>query len=309
MEFVLGGTSSAMACLFTNPMDVAKTRLQLQGELRAPGQYAIHYRNVVHAFCTIAHSEGVMALQKGLVPALCYNFVMNFARLGTYQTFVNMGFTQSTSAGGARRESTFKCIVSGSLAGAVSAVAASPFAMIKTHLQSRASHSIAVGTQHSYSSTSSAVHSIVRAHGIAGLWRGVSGAIARLAVGSGSQLATFSMCKQWLVQHDFAPSSGGVAAALPASFASGFATTLFMTPFEVLSLRLYNQPVDSQGRGMLYKNLLNCALKVARTEGLRAFYKGTTAVYFRIGPQTTLNLLFWDEGRRLWYGAASSGVS
>jgi hypothetical protein len=77
----------------SNPFEVIKTRLQLQGELQAKGTYqryknddgaksaishdtyptdipARHYRSVLHAAWTIARLEGVGALQKGLGPAL-----------------------------------------------------------------------------------------------------------------------------------------------------------------------------------------------------------------------------------------------
>ena len=70
MEFLLGGVSACGAGFFTNPLEVVKTRMQLQGELRARGQYAVHYRNVFHAFYNIAKVDGITALQKGLVPAL-----------------------------------------------------------------------------------------------------------------------------------------------------------------------------------------------------------------------------------------------
>jgi hypothetical protein len=36
--FVLGGVATSTACIFTNPFEVVKTRLQLQGELDASAQ-------------------------------------------------------------------------------------------------------------------------------------------------------------------------------------------------------------------------------------------------------------------------------
>jgi len=65
MEYVCGAMSGTAACVFTNPLDVVKTRLQLQGELQARGQHVVHYRNTLHAFYTIARNDGILALQKG----------------------------------------------------------------------------------------------------------------------------------------------------------------------------------------------------------------------------------------------------
>ena len=53
MEILLGGLASCGAVLITNPFEVAKTRIQLQGELQARGKYPVHYRNVFHAVKTI----------------------------------------------------------------------------------------------------------------------------------------------------------------------------------------------------------------------------------------------------------------
>lgn len=52
-HFIKGGAAASGAALFTNPLEVAKTRIQLQGELQARGQYPVHYRNVFHALFTI----------------------------------------------------------------------------------------------------------------------------------------------------------------------------------------------------------------------------------------------------------------
>lgn len=41
MEFVLGGVAAAGAGFFTNPLDVVKTRIQLQGELQNRGTYKV----------------------------------------------------------------------------------------------------------------------------------------------------------------------------------------------------------------------------------------------------------------------------
>ena len=39
-ECFLAAAAASSACLFTNPLEVVKTRMQLQGELKARGDYA-----------------------------------------------------------------------------------------------------------------------------------------------------------------------------------------------------------------------------------------------------------------------------
>lgn len=64
-EYVLGGLAACGAGFFSNPIEVVKTRLQLQGELRARGHYQRHYRNPIQAFYAIAKQDGILSLQKG----------------------------------------------------------------------------------------------------------------------------------------------------------------------------------------------------------------------------------------------------
>ena len=91
MELCLGGFGAATAVFFTNPLEVIKTRFQLQGELQARGRglYSVHYRNIIHAAVQIVKHEGLFSMQKGLSPAIGYQLTVNGPRLGIYQTFNN----------------------------------------------------------------------------------------------------------------------------------------------------------------------------------------------------------------------------
>ena len=82
MDFAIGGAAAVCAGFFTNPLEVMKTRMQLQGELRSRGHHAVHYKNVFHAGYVIAKHDGILALQAGLVPGLWFQLVLNGYRFG-----------------------------------------------------------------------------------------------------------------------------------------------------------------------------------------------------------------------------------
>jgi len=84
-DFVLGGLASVGATFFTNPIEVIKTRIQLQGELAARGTYVEPYKGIVNAFITVAKNDGITGLQKGLAPALYFQFIINSFRWGIIQ--------------------------------------------------------------------------------------------------------------------------------------------------------------------------------------------------------------------------------
>jgi len=68
-----------------------------------------------------------------------------------------------------------------------------------------------------------------------------------------------------------------------------------ITPPDVITTRLYNQGVDAEGRGLLYRGWLDCFVKILRSEGVYGMYKGFWANYLRNAPHSTLVLLFFDE--------------
>lgn len=67
---VSGALAAASACLFSNPLDVAKVRMQLHGELGLQEQRS--YSRFSSALAKIARREGLAGIQAGLRPALCY---------------------------------------------------------------------------------------------------------------------------------------------------------------------------------------------------------------------------------------------
>jgi len=297
-ECVLGAASTSMACVFTNPLEVVKTRLQLQGELRARGHYTVHYRNVLHAFYAIAEADGLPALQRGLFPAILYQVALNGPRLGAYQILDNVGFTRDPRDGGVL---FYRSVFAGALAGAFGAFVGSPFYLTKTRLQARAAASVAVGYQHGQDTFTAALKDVYGKGGFVGLWTGVNAAVPRVMVGSAAQLTTFSAAKQRIDAAGIFPYPNHVFCVFLASCLSGMTVVLFMTPFDVISTRLYNQPSAGSLEKPYYKGFWDCVIKMSRTEGLLAFYKGWTASLLRSAPHTILSLIFWDELRKAYF--------
>lgn len=122
----------------------------------------------------------------------------------------------------------------------------------------------------------------------------MSGAVARVMVGSAVQLSTFSTTKLKIAQTNYFREDSWLIPA-SASMVSSLAVVSCMTPFDVVSTRLYNQGTTASGKGLLYNGFLDCFIKISKQEGLTGFFKGVGPHYFRIGPHTILSLLFWDQ--------------
>lgn len=116
VDFVLGAAACCLACVFTNPLEVVKTRLQLQGELCARGSYPRHYRGVLQAMVAVRRADGLRGLQKGLAAGLLYQGLMNGVRFGFYSHAEGIGLTQHPGG----------TLAAGAVAGALGAFVGSP---------------------------------------------------------------------------------------------------------------------------------------------------------------------------------------
>ncbi|XP_034257492.1 solute carrier family 25 member 34 isoform X2 [Pantherophis guttatus] len=277
VDFVLGAAACCMACVFTNPLEVVKTRLQLQGELRSRGSYPRHYRGVLQAMVAVSQADGLRGLQKGLAAGLLYQGMMNGVRFGSYSHAEDIGLTQHPGG----------TLAAGAVAGALGAFVGSPAYLVKTHLQAQSAAAVAVGHQHNHKSISGAFEAIYKRQGLLGLWRGVSGAVPRVTVGSSVQLATFASAREWVARQQWFK-EGSWMVALAGGMISSVAVAVAMTPFDV---------------GKHYRGFFDCVVRVSGKEGVLAVYKGFGPVYLRLGPHTVLSLLFWDELRRITIGS------
>ncbi|KAF9174743.1 Mitochondrial oxaloacetate carrier protein [Mortierella sp. AD011] len=298
--FMAGGIAACGAVTITNPAEVIKTRLQLQGELmrQAPGTTRI-YTSFPQAFVHIAKYEGIRGLQRGLGCAYMYQILMNGTRLGLYDPIKHSihSLFQTDPA----KNNNLVNIVAGGTGGVLSAALASPLFLVKTRLQSYSSHEASrVGFQHYYRHTFDALRHIYKHEGLRGLYRGVDASMMRTGAGSSVQLPLYDVVKQNLIKVG-GLENGAFCHGL-SSLISGFFLCIVMNPFDIISTRMYNQapdPVTGRG-GMLYKSPLDCAVKTIRAEGVQALYKGFTAHYFRIGPHTIFTFVFMEQVKALF---------
>ncbi|KAI9445067.1 oxaloacetate carrier [Lactarius indigo] len=287
--FLLGGVAACVAVTFSNPAEVAKTRLQLQGELVKGGGEKI-YGSVFDVFKKTWRNEGIRGIQRGLPPAYAYQILLNGSRLGFYEPIRR---TANQFVGlDAKEQSPFTSVFAGAASGAVGAVLGNPLFLIKARMQAY-SPALPVGTQHHYKSSWDALKTIYQRERFRGLVRGVDAAILRTSMGSSVQLPTYNWTKNQLVSRGILPADS-IWTYLASSSVSGICVLVMMQPADTTLTRMYNQPTTQlpSGRivGSLYKNPIDCLWKTVKTEGPLALYKGSTAHFLRIAPHTIITL-------------------
>ncbi|KZT30777.1 mitochondrial carrier [Neolentinus lepideus HHB14362 ss-1] len=287
--FVCGGIAACIAVTFSNPAEVAKTRLQLQGELAKAGAPRV-YKSAVDVLAKTWRNEGIRGSQRGLGPAYAYQILLNGSRLGFYEPFrhtINRVIGRSPT-----EQIPITSVVAGAASGAVGASLGNPLFLIKARMQAY-SPALPVGTQHHYKSSFDALSRIFRAEGFRGLVRGIDAAILRTSMGSSVQLPTYNWTKNQIVTHGWL-SADSTWTYLASSSVSGVCVCLVMQPADTALTRVYNQPTTTlpNGRrvGSLYKNPIDCLWKTFKAEGVLGWYKGSTAHFMRIAPHTIITL-------------------
>jgi solute carrier family 25 (mitochondrial carrier), member 14/30 len=86
IPFINGGLASMIAESFTFPIDLVKTRLQLQGQKHDIQNSNLKYRGFIHGIRTVFKEEGITALYSGVKPALLRQATYGTLKMGFYQS-------------------------------------------------------------------------------------------------------------------------------------------------------------------------------------------------------------------------------
>jgi len=287
-EFILGGSAAACAISVMHPIDVLKTRLQMQGEA-ASHSSSNSYRGIVSSLIQIFKLEGLRGLYRGLPAAWLLQISVNGTRIGLYQLCKPL-FPQDTF---------FRNFMLAIFAGMCGAFVGNPFYLLKSQYQIISGvKQLQVGHQHTHINLFSSFIGIISKHGIKGLWHGVDAYIARVVAFSSAQLSSYDYVKSVLFSRkDLQYSTWMIH--LMASFCAAVAASIVMQPFDMVTSRMMNQPVKN-GKGQFYSGPLDCFIKVVKTEGWTALGRGGMANVMRVGPYTVLFFMFYEQYKSLW---------
>jgi solute carrier family 25 protein 34/35 len=283
LDVGLSALAPMVAALFTHPADLAKTRLQLSGELvRTSAPSA----NVSAVLRRVARREGARGVQRGLSAALLREGSKNGVRIGLYRP-VAEAVCSAVEPG--RVETDFLPLyarfVAGLICGPLGALLANPLEICKTRMMANREAS-PLGFRETIST-------VVRE---GSTFRGVQISMVRSALSASVGLTSMFWLK------DVAQTKGvrdGIGLDLACSSASALSTVLAINGVDVVRTRLYSQPIDAvTGCGTLYSGGADAIYKIARMEGFAAFGKGLTAHALRVCPHIVLTMTFLGGLRR-----------
>jgi hypothetical protein len=196
LGMVFSGLGPAGAAVFTNPFDVAKVRMQLQGEAQSGGAKA--YSGSFDCIWKTFKSEGVAGTQRGLLASVIREGSKNFFRIGLFHPILEHLHDDHESS-----PPIWKRLVAGSISGAAGAIICNPIEIVKTRVQASSVASGAVGYQgYKYSGLRDAFRSIARNEGIQGLWTGTSISTLRSILATSANMTVNSWSKEKVLQDE-----------------------------------------------------------------------------------------------------------
>ncbi|KAI8998036.1 mitochondrial carrier domain-containing protein [Gaertneriomyces semiglobifer] len=261
------GALSANTAIF--PLDVIKTRLQVQTKELKSLNPQRHYDNALDAFLKIVRTEGINGLYAGLGAGLLGTVASSFSYFYFYGWI--RGIYLKRAKGG--HIHTAMELFLGAVAGAMSQVCTLPVAVIATRQQTSSRED-----QRSFLNT---MRAIVRDEGLAGLWRGLQASLV-LCVNPAITYGMFERLKTLALER-----SGNVNGVLTAgqTFVIGALSkalaTIVTYPYIMAKVRMqWKPPKNVEGlsqkevEAITYKSSIDILQKVMKKEGLKGWYKG-----------------------------------
>ncbi|XP_068208971.1 mitochondrial uncoupling protein 4 isoform X1 [Palaemon carinicauda] len=285
-KYILSCCAATTAEMVTYPLDLAKTRLQIQGEKGLNGNMIVSkrpYRGLAGTGVGIIQEEGFLKLWQGITPAVYRHLIYSGTRMVLYEKVRDHLFT--TRPDGTRP--VWQAIVGGIVVGGIAQFLASPADLVKVQMQMEGRRRLE-GKPPRIHSASEAFLRIYGAGGMRGLWKGCMPNVYRSALVNLGDLTTYDSVKRFFVNNWKFPDTYWTHALC--SIFSGLVSTILGTPADVIKARVMNQPTDSQCKGLLYRNSVDCLLKTVNNEGFWALYKGFFPCWLRMGPWS---LTFW----------------
>jgi len=280
---VCGGSAATFASCVIHPIDFAKVRMQLYGQLN-PGKPIPGFTTII---TNIVKSDGITSVYKGVDAAIGRQMVYGTARIGLHRTFSD----KLVEYNDGKPINFFVKTLSGMASGSVAVCIGTPFDIALVRLQS---DSMApVKERRNYKNVFDALIRTTKEEGFGALYKGLAPNILRGMSMNVGMLACYDQAKETVAKILNDPMENGPAlpTKLGSAAVAGFTAALFSLPFDVIKSRLMAQKIDIETGKMPYKGIGDCAVQIFKKEGPIGFFAGFSAYYSRCAPHAMIILL------------------
>jgi len=273
---IAGSTGALFANALVYPLDIVKTRLQVQvknhhleSTVDPNSSHPRHYHGTLHAFMSIVQDDGFSGLYQGMAGSLIGVASTNFAYFYWY-SIVRGLYLSKVSKG--KHPGTAAELSLGALAGALAQLFTIPIAVVTTRQQTQAK-----GDKKGILETAKEV--INGEDGISGLWRGLKASLV-LVVNPAITYGAYERLREVMYPEKakLAAHEAFLLGALSKSLA-----TIATQPLIVAKVGLQSRPPPPRN-GRPFKSFIEVMRYIIEHEGILGLYKG-------VAPQILKGLL------------------
>lgn len=281
--FVCGGAAATFASCVIHPIDLAKVRMQLYGQLN-PGKPVPGFLTIL---TNMVKNDGFFSIYKGVDAAIGRQLVYGTARIGLHRSISDQMVKWNDGQSIGFLAKTLSGMVSGSIAVCIG----TPFDIALVRLQSDSM--AAPEDRRNYKNVFDALVRTTKEEGFGALYKGLGPNILRGMSMNVGMLACYDQAKEVVAKMLNDPMENGpsMGTKLGSSAVAGFTAALFSLPFDVVKSRLMAQKKDPTTGKMPYEGIADCAMKIVRADGPKGLFAGFSAYYGRCAPHAMIILL------------------
>ncbi|KAI0090019.1 mitochondrial carrier [Irpex rosettiformis] len=270
-----------MAAACTHPLDLTKVRLQTIAPVHG------HKPSMFSVLRTTVRETGVRSLYTGLSAAFLRQMSYSLVRLGSYEKM-----KETLSKNG--QPSSGSLFLSAMAAGAMGGIAGNPADILLVRMTS--DNIRPPEKRYNYSNAISGLFRLIREEGTKGLFRGLEANVVRAVLMNASQVATYDYFKSKLLTHTLPVVNyhfkDNLLCHTASSLLAGAVATTVCSPADVLRSRVMSASCNS--------GIIDILRTSMHKEGPSFLFKGWTPAFMRLGPNTVLMFVFFEQLKHSW---------
>ena len=288
-----GGIAGGVSRTAVAPLERLKILQQVHGRT------ATEYGTVYRGLNTILQKDGLRGFFIGN-GANCIRIVPNSAvKFFCYERITDAIFQFRRTLDPECEMNVFNRLAGGAGAGIIAMTSVYPLDMVRGRL------TVQAGTVHQYNGMVDATRKIIQHEGVGSLYKGLLPSVIGVIPYVGLNFAVYETLKDMLAAKLELKSSKELSVAQSLT-CGGFAGAVGQTvayPFDVVRRRL--QVAGWQGSASKtmekakYSGMMDCFGKIARYEGVGAFFHGLSANYIKVMPSIAIAFVTYEEVKRV----------
>lgn len=278
-QVMAGGAAGFVEVCCMHPLDVAKTRIQLQRNVGSSNS-SQHYASLSDCFRKMYRTEGPMSFYKGILPPILAETPKRATKFVCFEQY-----KQALTGGDSSRATPVVYALAGLGSGLTEGLVITPFEVVKISLQAQRSR------HKDRTTTFRMAGTIVQENGFRGMYKGLTATLGRHGVWNCVYFFLYNTASPHLPAYD--EQWKRTVSRLAVGLCAGAAASVANIPWDVAKSRI--QGPQPEVGVVKYSSTLQTMRLVVREEGFWTLYRGLLPKILRLGPGGAIMLVVYEN--------------